>query len=183
MNFGAADAARQLVACLQIATNSNFTSVTIGGVTATQLVNVARSSQDRVAIYIANVPSGATGDVVVTMGATGSRWGCQLYSITGQNSPTPDSTASDIVSAAPTATLNVPAGGCVIGCAFEVGGSSASTTWSGITEDVDENDGVPLTVYTSASGQFPAGNGSLTVTATFDTGPLNSTGVWAVWKP
>lgn len=174
-----------IVACVQVAGNSTLSSVTIGGITATQQVLANIAGVDRCAIYTATgVPSG-TQNVVITNSASSARYGCQLYSIIGHGSLTPDSTASDTThpTGSPAATLNVSAGGCAIGCGFEFSGTSTSATSSGLTEDADDPDGVTGAVYTSQSGEFPSGNGSLSVSFTFNASPARAIGAWAVWKP
>lgn len=180
MNCGAGG---NIVLGAQIFTSGVFGTTTIGGVTATQrvLANIGAAGE-KTAIYTASgVPSGTQTITLTVSGGSGvsTRWGAQLYSISGQSSLTPVSTASDI-SAPISVTLNVPAGGAVLGTT-EAGVSSSSSTWTGITEDVDDNDGLAAICYGSASASFPGGNASLSTSVTPNSG--TAVGAWAVWGP
>lgn len=172
-----------IVLCAQIFTSGNFGTVTIGGVTATpRVIADIGTAGENVGIFTAaGVPSGVQTITLSVSGGSGqsSRWGAQLYSIKGQSSLTPASTATDTGAAPITATLNVPIGGAVLGTGM--GGGATSATWSGITEDVDDNDGLGTVNYTSASGTFAAGNASLSTTITFNAGSQLA-GAWAVWS-
>lgn len=177
MSFGAADANRALVAVID--TNStSITSVTIGGVTATNLVNTTGFD---CRIVIANVPTGTSGNVVIAVGGNSTRGGVQLYRVMGLSSFSASSTATS-TAAAPTATMNVLPGGALIAGAFEVAGSANNASWSGVTTNVVDT--AALTVYSSGSLDVPGGNASLTATCTFSGGTVSTTkGVFAAFAP
>lgn len=173
-----------IVAGIEVASTSNasISSVVIGGVTAAQRILASRSFSGRAAIYTASgVPSGVQ-NVAVTMSGSSQDYGAQIYNIAGQSSLIPASTASDATHANPTATLNVPVGGAVIGAAHAFSGSPSSANWSGITKDFQDVDGTTA-VATSAHGNFAAANPSLSTTCTFTAGGTpGSVGVWAVFS-
>lgn len=169
-----------IVVCAQAAINGSINSVTVDGITATLVATVSRGITTRAKIGVASGVSAGTHNVVITLSGIGQHFAAQLYSILGQGSNTPTTTASDSSSSDPTATLNVPAGGVVIGCAYELSGNSTATAWTGITEDCDNSS---TALSTSASGEFPAGNASLTVTADLNNTPSDGIGLWAVWGP
>lgn len=141
LSFGAAASNRYLIACATTrgsATSATVDTLTIGGVTATQVVEATVNNSgayNGVAIYIAAVPTGTSGDVVVTYNNSQLRGGCGLYRVTGLSSSTAHDTASDNGASSPLSdTINVLAGGFVIGVAT----GEAATTWAGVTETYDE---------------------------------------------
>ena len=109
INFGDADATRKIIvgvtAFNSTASGRDISSVTIGGVTATQVAyrKVTNGSLVTLAgIYIASVPTGDSGNVVVAMSG-GTTLGCTVTAFAGyhMNSATPDATISS-----PTANSN-----------------------------------------------------------------------------
>lgn len=137
-SFGAAAADRHIAVAISTRANAarSISSVTIGGVAATPafVANNAASGADMAAIYVANVPTGATGSVVVVMSAAMVRCAIAVYRMTGLNSATPVDTAGvAVTSAAPSVNLDVVAGGPVIGALK----AAVSSTWSYLTENFD----------------------------------------------
>ena len=128
-----------LVSTRKTATTGSISSITIGGVTATilsQVKNTTGSNNSTMAVAIALVPSGTTGDVVVTMDMAFLRCAIGLYRLTDIESPTPyDLVTSQALD--PTNTLNIPANGFAIGGSFGIDSSTCS--WTGLTEDFDVN--------------------------------------------
>lgn len=144
-----------------------ISSVTIGGVTATESVQAGDANNKSVAgIYIANVPTGATGDIVVTF--SGSKvCGIGVYHATNLASTTPTDTGSDTSGTSPLSdTLNINAGGFAIACSLEF---DPSMTWTNLDEDYDE----------VATGSNPYHSGA---SKTFDTEQtaLSITGDWGI---
>lgn len=146
LTFGTAAADRYIVACFTTrggGSNADIDSVTIGGVTATEVIN-ATALQATVwngtAIFIAAVPSGTSGDVVVTYNVSTLRCGCSLYRLTGLGSATAHDTASDTTFSGGelTDTIDVPAGGIVIAASGQDSGTTPGYTWTGVTEEYDE---------------------------------------------
>lgn len=70
-DIGAADAAREVIVFCgwknTVGNNRSISSATIGGVTATLHASVGSSSDNGIGILQANVPTGTTGDIVITM--------------------------------------------------------------------------------------------------------------------
>jgi hypothetical protein len=86
--LGAADANRYILVAIEArgGTGRTISSVTIGGVAATglslgggTLIEAANGSSAYVALYYANVPTGTTGDVVVTWSAAVSLCSVHVY--------------------------------------------------------------------------------------------------------
>jgi hypothetical protein len=113
--------------------------ITIGGVPATIHINARPSSNPRIIIASAPVPSGTTANVVCTYGGNTSNTlliiGC--YSLYGIGSQTPVATASDgtATSGAHSVALNVtgPAGIVICGTVHE----GFDATWTGAIKDLD----------------------------------------------
>lgn len=186
-NLGTAAADRYIfvgVTSRSSGTTNTINSVTVGGVTATQveLQRTVTTVVNMAGLYIAAVPTGTTGDVVVTFNATTLRCGIGMWGATGLASAT--ATDSDVSSAnAPTYAIDVVAGGFAIGVAYGADNNApGATTWTGITEDYD---GVSegTNVNTGASDTFETTQTNLTITATFsDPDSGVSAGVFASWE-
>tara|TARA_R110000765_G_C18807884_1_gene594340 strand:+ start:165 stop:824 length:660 start_codon:yes stop_codon:yes gene_type:complete len=180
--FGDAAADRLMVVGIGAANNSNaISSVTIGGVSATETVtSISVAAENRLGMYQAIVPSGTTGDVVVTFAGAKVRCHIGVWRVTGV---TAAASATDSDSAAdPVATsLNVPANGICIGfCGIQV--ASSSWTWAAsLTEVFDQGDTEGYT-STGASGFFETAVTPKAVSAD-PASAVNAGGLTASWQP
>src|SRR3989304_2575129 len=85
-DLGAAASDRQIIVGISWPAQ-DVVSVTIGGVTATLVTDVYSGiSAVRNAFYKANVPTGTTGDIVVTLNGATARMGICWWRATGINS-------------------------------------------------------------------------------------------------
>jgi hypothetical protein len=137
-NLGTADAGRYIAVGVGGRGFASISSVTVGGVSATIVSQLENGSSSNVAgIAIAAVPTGTTGDIVVTWNEAGLRMGISVYRITNLTSPTisdvSTSTAND-----PSVTLDIPVNGIGMGMALAQT-SSGTASWTGMTEDADFN--------------------------------------------
>lgn len=118
-------------------------SVTVGGVSATEVVGGTLPGQttDYTSIWIAAVPTGTTGDVVVAFPGTARRCGIALYRATGLNSATAFDTITDATTAIdPTVsdTINNESGGVFMAAVYTRNSSPLPTmAWTGVTEDYE----------------------------------------------
>ena len=119
---------------------SLVTGITVAGVTATELQQTGRTGGNPFrscsAIYIATVPSGTTGDVVVTF--SGTQYDIGIYTIaiygaasTAFDTGTAQGQASNLVLSD---TVNIPANGFAIAMVGGSSGSLSNYTWVGLTE-------------------------------------------------
>lgn len=144
-------------------------TVTIGGVTATQLVFVAKTSTNstHVGLFALLVPTGTTGNIVLTFSGTQVRCGIDVWALTGTAGVvTPANTANNTAASttAVSTTITTVAGGACIGMFGDaISGASQTTTWTGLTEDNDSV--VELSVFSGAHLNGTAG-GSLSISAT-----------------
>ena len=167
MNFGPANPKRYLIAAIGIVSSSSaITSVTIGGVTATQLVAVVSSfGSVRTAFFIAAVPTGTSGDVTVNAGSGGVS-SVALYSVVNLQSATPVATASNFGSSPLSMSLNGTNGGFILSSAYMSGSPGATAAWTGLTT-VDLNKQFGGGAQQHSAGQLivtSSGSKSLSVT-------------------
>jgi len=173
--FGDASASRVIAVAISssgVTSNATISSVTIGGVSATRRVGGSPTSGGLVIeIWSASVPTGTSGDIVVTHSGTKDHCGIGWWRLTsvGSVSVTDATVGSD--TSPYTATIDVTAGGVVL--AMATGNSAATFTWSG--GGIAENyDGTIEGNYThSGASELSASGGSgvtYTATASADSG-------------
>ena len=166
MNFGPANPKRYLIAAIGIVSTTAITSVTIGGIAATQLVSVVSSFGNvRTAYFIAAVPTGTSGDVTVNT-ASGGVSSVALYSVVNLQSPTPVATASNFGSSPLSMSLNGTNGGFILASAYMSGSPGATAAWTGLTT-VDLNKQFGGGAQQHSAGQLivtSSGSKSLSVT-------------------
>lgn len=164
LSFGTAAVDRYLVAAFGYNSATAATAATIGGVSATLLIGVnSPFGNARTAIFIAAVPTGTSGTVVLSNGAGGNTT-IALYSITGLLSPA--AVATNSASGTPPANLSVAvnAFGVAIVCGYSSGASSTAS-WTNLTA-IDTNNHFISTATTSA-GNFLASSAPTTLNTTF----------------
>lgn len=171
-SLGVADSTRKVVieasAVGTTASSRSISTLTVGGVSATPVIaqkGTTPSTDDHYAteLWQADVPTGTTGNVVVTWNAAMSQCGIGVYRVIGATSAANDtgsnySATSNLLAD----TLNIPAGGIAI--AGNGTDGTATTTWVGVTEDHDgvvEGD----QVYSGASDEFATQQTGLTISA------------------
>lgn len=150
------------VACRGGASQADVSSVTVAGVSCTQIgsdVN-AGASNSHLSLWLTNtvIASGATANIVVTMAAPYPQGvAVATWAVAGLQSTTPTDTDSTTTDAA-SVSSSAQAGGILVAAAFSVDAmSSATHTWTGVTENFD---GRSVTASSSMSG------GSLAVAVT-----------------
>lgn len=139
-NIGTAAADRYVIAGISVVkANSadDFTgiTVTIGGVSASTSSFIQVGGQRPVTlIAVANVPTGTTADVVVTMPNTARDGLCAVWTTNGiSTTPTDTGTSS---APDPTSDIDVLAGGIIVGVALSTS-VTTSVSWTGLTENYD----------------------------------------------
>lgn len=140
-NLGTAAADRNIVVCATGqdtgSAAKSISSITVQGITASIAIQNQgnASNTSMTAIAIVNVPTGTTGDVVVTFSEAFANCGISLFHIVGMGSTTPNHTNStDLDNTA--VSVNVNAGGVVIGCGA-TSSSNPTSTWTNLTEVAD----------------------------------------------
>lgn len=181
LSFGTPSAARSIVCALQwVAGSVTVSSLTIGSVAATRLVSANGPLGDRgVALYIAAVPTGTSGNVTVSLSGAVNGCGVYLYSLLGATAAAATAASN---AAAPTASLTVQGGGAIIATAQGGTSSVPTVSWSGLIDDADANP-IGNQDTTAASAQF---NNTTAVTVACTFTPVDarfSAGVFAVFNP
>jgi hypothetical protein len=164
----------------RVAGASSFTGCTINGVAADQIVQLGNAGvTNHAALYIADCTV-ATGDVVVTFDQTMLRCGIGIWLMTGAASSV--ASDSDSSTAEPGAvTLTVPANGGAIGVACCTSGTS--TTWTGLTENYDEEVEGASAFFQSGASTTSAGGGNIAMQSDWSAAPSNPMTVFASWGP
>jgi hypothetical protein len=164
-DIGTASAGRRVVVGITGASSGRTTvSVTIGGVAATKLVEVQNGSSTTAAIWNAHVPSGTTGDVVVTWSGSQLRCAVHVWDTKGRTSDAAYHTGSNTSDPVASATVNTLSGGYLVACGMT--NTAATVVWANATERFDSNvGGANMTSADNASTSA----GTLAVSVTFDT--------------
>ncbi|MCG7984744.1 MAG: hypothetical protein JAY90_18580 [Candidatus Thiodiazotropha lotti] len=147
-SFGDANSTRRIVVAVADCFSGivqSITGMTIGGITATEIIaqlNAISLNTVETVIYYADVPTGTTGDIVITwshnMSTSMYGFGISVYRLINAKSMTPTDTASDTTDPI-TLDLDIPSGKSVV---IAAAGCSAGTgiTWTGLSnEDVVYN--------------------------------------------
>lgn len=155
MGIGTANTNRRVLVAIGIINIPvrTVTGVTIGGVSATELAQVSNAGGVTTAWYYADVPTGTTANVVITLDASASNCHAATYRLVGENSMTPTDTDTTNGSGSSQSTTVTKTGQGVALSANTLS-SSANSTWSNLTEDIDNN------VLSAASAALDGG-GSL----------------------
>lgn len=141
-----------------------ISSMTIGGVSATAVVQLG-SGVNRVAMYIALVPTGTTGTVAYTTAAASSQNAIGVYALYGLTSTTP------VASGNTNPTLASVAGGFAIAADA---GNPLLGSWSNVTQDFQE---VTVDSYNLVGASGPTTGANITPTVNAETGVM----VAATW--
>lgn len=181
-NLGAAAADRYIAVVIggwRFAYENSISSVSVAGQSATIACQVNNFSTNcgTSGIAIAAVPTGTTGDVVVTMAGNAAQLAIGLYRVTGIDGVTAYDTDTDNANS-PSTTIDIPAGGICIGGAWVA--TDIDATWAGITEDYDETS---TRSYTGASDEFATLQSGLTVSMTGNPTGYQPTLAVASWAP
>lgn len=182
-NFGSAAGDRHIVVIFAgraSGLSALTTTCSIAGISATSVVTQVNTNANlnRLSMFIASVPSGASGDVVVTCSRNALRSLIAAYRLTGIDSATPFATASSIASS-PNGVITIPAEGIAIAGAMSAGNTLFA--WTNLTERSDEiiNTNTGLS---TASDAFATLQTSLSITAQTNI-PTEQVGVFAAWSP
>lgn len=141
--------------------SADVSSLTVGGNSATEIIDVADGVSAYAGLWIVNVTTGTTADIVVTFSGGINRCGIGVWAAYGLSSGTPlDSDTS--VAAPGSITLTTTAGGIAVSFANgNAGGGSDS--WTGVTEDFDIS-GEASHAFTGGSAATAGASLGITVT-------------------
>lgn len=149
----------------------SISSMTIGGVSATEIVEASTGANATSAIYGLLVTSGTTATIVVTPSATGQRCQVSVYAMTGNGgSTTAHATATDTTAPSST-TIDIPINGSAVGISYAVdSGAVGAATWAGLTEDNDATLENTSNAYSAAHLDSTGGATGLSIGVTWANG-------------
>lgn len=137
--LGTAAPDRRIVveACGGSGFGETISTVSIAGIAATQVVTAGNGSE-RTDLWQAYVPTGTTGDIVVTWSGSNTKSSCAvgIWAVYGAKATAFD-TVSDTDSNPATGSIDSPDGGGVIAALNHRANSATTYTWSGVGEDFD----------------------------------------------
>lgn len=181
-DIGTAASSRMVVVAAHSRSSASRTlnTVTIGGVSATEAIQL-QSGTNQLAIFYASVPTGATGDIVLTYSGTILRAAIGVWAVYDLQSTTPTDTGSS-TAASPSPNIDVSAYGVMVACSVVQDGSTTRTaTWTGVSEQYDNR---VETQINCSGGDYTAGGTAevnRTVTATLS-GGASPIGLSAAWR-
>lgn len=178
VSLGAADTNRIVAVCVgwrPAATGDTVTSITIGGVSATQATGAYISGNFGAQpvnsdLWYAAVPTGTTGDIVINFSASPSRNCAGVYRIvTAHPAPSSVVTAAQAGSTTPiSTTITVPGTGGGFAMQSNRRGTNSSSTWTNAVKDFEVLNLGGFSDFTAAK---ITGTGSIAVSSTvFDGG-------------
>lgn len=191
--FGEEAEDRRLVMFVSGRSNASrsINSASIGGVSASNVVTAtvtgASTNQSRGAIRIAAVPTGTSGDVVVTFSGSMLRAAVSLYRIVGLSSSTANNTANGSIggtgnSGDKTLQIDVPAGGVMLAGAAGFG-TQNSFSAAGMTTDFTNTTIESSYRMSAGHGRYLAQQTGLTVTVNLASNHEELLFLAASWAP
>lgn len=159
--IGAAHPSRRVVVAVGFYAATTSCTMTIAGVAATELTGCARNylGSTRTRMFIADIPTGTTATIVVTLGAAGACY-IGVFSLLNALSATPVATSNDDTSPV-TLDLNVSANG--VACGYAIINVSTTWAWTGMTEAFDAT--ISSLTHTGATYTATAAQSPLSVSA------------------
>lgn len=172
--YGAAASNRTVIVSIAAHLDGSglFTAVTIDGVSATEIVQASDSSMET-AIWAADVPTGVSGDIVVTCSGSPNRCSIGVWAAYGIGAA--DDTAVDIAEAFSQA-LTISAGGVAVAVSIN-NHATATASWGvSMTERFEGT-----MESTRHSGADASGEASATVAVTWSTAGATANMCAAAW--
>ena len=168
-SLGAAATDREILVAVMHRNTGNYEppAVTVSGISASLVVGlknagiVAISAQ----IWRAAVPTGTTGDVVVTIASGGVWTNVAVYRATGLAAGAAD-TGTGNTNATNSTTLTAASGAVALGCSGGATTGGPTATWTNLTEDYDVNTSASSDTATAASAQSLSGTTTVTAAIT-----------------
>ena len=181
--LGDAAADRKLVVITGAGSSAaSVSAMTIAGVSAAEVVCIG-TAESNSEMWQADVPTGTSGDVVITYSISIHNTGIGIFRITGAGTgPTaPSDTASDSQADPIALTITVPKDGvCIAGACDD---STSTHTWAELTKVYSASASGGSRMHTGALLNSATLQTDLPVTCTFSSTVSQETGVAASWAP
>ncbi len=174
-SLGAADATRLIIVFVAARGTGapTLNSVTVGGVSGTIYANqsVDDSGPNNITAFaVVAVPSGTTGDIVLTFSGGMVRCFYAAWRVIGYASATPTDTDIKGPLAAPILSIDVPTNGVVFAGSSMETGSSPTCSWTNVTERFD--DATTTDSFSGGDASVPAGETARSITANWSAGTI-----------
>ncbi len=168
LSLGAADATRRIVVAIagqRLGSPAAVSSVTIAGISASLVASrqTGNGNDHTVEIWSAAVPTGASGNVVVTFNTGHLRCSVSVFRLLDAAATAHATSSATNSSAAVSASIDIPAGGVAIAAAYNNG--NTTYTWTNLTERTDQG-GSGVNTFSTACDDFAAAQAALSITAT-----------------
>lgn len=165
---------------------ATLNSVTIGGVTATRLVQNDNNVDGVYTVMaIAELETGTTATIVCTYSAAMTDCGIGIWSVQGMRSETAFDTATDFVANQQnkSITIDIPSGGCLIAARYFIDNTD-TVNWINATERYDNVQNVNTRKTGADNNNTGAQQTNLVVQANMTGTPLTAgTALWGVsWR-
>lgn len=149
LDFNAEASDRIIAASIAMEDSDTISGVTIGGVAASNPVSALGSSNARAAIWLAAVPTGTSGDVVVTLTSGDATVSVSTHSVTGADATPADTDSVGSVGAATLSitALTIPSDGAGL-VGYENNSGTTAVSWTGA--DVSHDTQIGGTRHSSA---------------------------------
>ena len=163
----------------------DINSITVGGTGLTNTgVTALHTDHTLIEFWAGNITSGTSADIVVTYARSAKRAGIAVWQATGIGSIL-DSGSANVTNSTNlmSDTINVAAGGLVLGYAFHADGNTITTSWEPtLTEDFEANINVGGD-HSAATATFASAHTALPFGAKADSAPDYGLTVFASWSP
>lgn len=170
------------VLAIDDATGFSTNSVTVGGVSATEIVDQGGTVTDNASIHILANPSGTSEDIVVTMSEAMLNAAICVWAAYGLSSATAHASIADPDTNSSLAlSLNTPANGIAVGVAINDANPPNVAAWTGLIEQYDNNSSGM--VVTAAHLHPTSAATPLSVTAVMTPDTPDAAGAAASWAP
>ena len=153
---------------------AGVSTLTVGGVSAVKAIDVTNNTEAE--LWYASVPSGTTADIVVTFSSGKGRCGIGVWALTGVTGVGATNTSTSS-----TATLTVSGITKDIVLAVYGGKDHTSVSFSGVTENYDEDISGAGSQYQAGGSKKLTATGSNTITVTPNTGATEVAAVSGVF--
>ena len=163
----------------------DINSITVGGTGLTNTgVTALHTDHTLIEFWAGVIDSGTSADIVVTYARSANRAGIAVWQATGIGSIL-DSGSANVTNSTNlmSDTINVAAGGLVLGYAFHADGNTITTSWEPtLTENFEANINVGGD-HSAATATFASAHTALPFGAKADSAPDYGLTVFASWNP
>ena len=166
-NLGTASADRRIVVGVRgnAAGGGTVSSATIGGVSATIHINNGAANGSTATIS-AIVPSGTTGDIIITWSTTQNECGIVAYSIKGETSATPEFALSDLTTPLDITPTILGNTAVIAHSACRHPSIGIECDWAGSLGVIEDTDSLFASSVHSSASLLTSGSGNITATYT-----------------